>query len=72
MVVLACKPSTGEPEAGEWQIQGQPVLHSEIMPKKRKKQKACWPHALHALAVSCEAVPGGMTPLSSTEPEDPV
>jgi hypothetical protein len=36
VVVYTCKFSTQEAEAGGYQVQGQPGLHSEILPQKNK------------------------------------
>jgi hypothetical protein len=36
MMTFACNPSTQEAEAGGWQVQGQPGLHSETSSKTQK------------------------------------
>jgi hypothetical protein len=39
IVVHTCNSRTGEIEAGEWQIPGQPWLRSDTLSKKKKKKK---------------------------------
>jgi hypothetical protein len=38
---MACNPSTGEVEAGEWRVRGQPGLHREALPQNTKGYDVC-------------------------------
>jgi hypothetical protein len=39
MVAYTCNHSTGESGVGEWQVQGQPGLHSKTLSQKKKEKE---------------------------------